>query len=65
MAGSDGSGGIVIGISHEAPLAAAYLAGSGLAMAGFAAAHIPHLQAVRLRPEAPELLDSAALAGLA
>src|SRR3989304_740825 len=53
--------GVVIGVSHEAPLAAAYLAGRGESMRGFPALHIPHLQGVRLLPPPPELTDPRAV----
>ena len=49
--------GPVLGISHEAPLAAAYLVGSGGSFRHFRATHIPHLSAVRLEPGPPELVD--------
>lgn len=42
--------GLVLGVSHEAPLAAASLVGSGQPIARFAAAHVPHLGGVRLAP---------------
>jgi broad specificity phosphatase PhoE len=63
-AGSSKSG-IVIGVSHEAPLTAGFLAANHAPMAGFAGVLIPHLQAVRLSPEPAALLDPASIAGLA
>jgi broad specificity phosphatase PhoE len=51
--------GLVLGISHEAPLAAAYLAGRRESFSHFRATHIPHLSAVRLEPGPPELVDPA------
>ena len=51
--------GMVLGISHEAPLAAAYLVGRGGSFRHFRATHIPHLSAVRLEPGPPELVDPA------
>jgi broad specificity phosphatase PhoE len=53
--------GIVLGVTHEAPLAAALLAGSGGGLAAFHTTHLPHLGCVRLRPGPPELVDLAAL----
>jgi broad specificity phosphatase PhoE len=49
--------GIVLGVSHEAPLAAAYLVGSGTPIARFAGTHVPHLGAVRLQPAPAEILE--------
>jgi broad specificity phosphatase PhoE len=51
--------GFVLGVSHEAPLAAALLLGSGTGLASFHATHLPHLGAVRLRPGPAELVDVA------
>ena len=50
--------GVVLGVSHEAPLAAALLVGTARPMSGFAGAHIPHLGAVRLHPAPVELVDT-------
>lgn len=49
--------GIVLGVSHEAPLAAAYLVGRGRPLPGYRAVHIPHLHGVRLEPGPPELVE--------
>lgn len=49
--------GVVLGVSHEAPLAAALLVGSGAPLTGFAAAHVPHLGRVRLGPGPTALLE--------
>jgi broad specificity phosphatase PhoE len=49
--------GVVLGVSHEAPLAAAYLLGRGQGFGSFRATHIPHLWGVRLEPGPPELVD--------
>lgn len=51
--------GIVLGVSHEAPLAAAYLVGRGRGVRGYRAIHIPHLHGVRLEPGPPELVEPA------
>jgi broad specificity phosphatase PhoE len=51
--------GMVLGISHEAPLAAAYLVGRDGSFRQFRATHIPHLSAVRLEPGPPALVDPA------
>jgi broad specificity phosphatase PhoE len=55
--------GLVLGISHEAPLAAAYLVGRSGSFRDFRATHIPHLSAVRLEPGPPELVDPAKALG--
>jgi broad specificity phosphatase PhoE len=55
--------GMVLGVSHEAPLAAAYLLGRGASFRDFRATHIPHLSAVRLEPGPPELIDPAQALG--
>jgi broad specificity phosphatase PhoE len=54
--------GLVLGVSHEAPLAAALLLGTGQGMRGFHRTHLPHLGAVRLRPGPSEVVDLAAWA---
>jgi broad specificity phosphatase PhoE len=51
--------GMVVGVSHEAPLAAAYLVGRGQDFGSFRATDIPHLFGVRLEPGPPELIDPA------
>ena len=49
--------GVVFGVSHEAPLAAAYVVGRGEDFSGFRAVHVPLLGSVRLEPGPPELVD--------
>jgi broad specificity phosphatase PhoE len=49
--------GVVLGVSHEAPLIAAYLAGRGGDWAAFRSVNIPHLGGVRLMPGPPEIVD--------
>jgi probable phosphoglycerate mutase len=49
--------GVVFGVSHEAPLAAAYIVGRGADFAEFRGVHVPPLGAVRLIPGPPELVD--------
>jgi len=49
--------GLTIGVAHEAPLLAALLVGSGRGLAGFHAARLPHLGAIRLLPGPPEAVD--------
>jgi len=49
--------GLVLGVTHEAPLLAAYLLGSGRSLATYHAANLPHLGTVRLRPGPAELVD--------
>jgi broad specificity phosphatase PhoE len=51
--------GVVLGVSHEAPLIAAYLAGRGGDWAAFRSVNIPHLGGVRLDPGPPEIVDPA------
>jgi broad specificity phosphatase PhoE len=51
--------GVVLGVSHEAPLLAAYLAGRGADFSGFRMVNIRHLGGVRLLPGPPELVDPA------
>jgi broad specificity phosphatase PhoE len=52
--------GAVFGVSHEAPLAAAYVVGRGGDFGGFRAVNVPHLGCVRLEPGPPELADPVA-----
>ncbi len=54
-------GGLVLGVSHEAPLAAALLAGRGEGFDRFHAVRVPHLACVRLRPGPTELVDPASI----
>ncbi|MEX0991966.1 MAG: histidine phosphatase family protein [Actinomycetota bacterium] len=49
--------GLVLGISHEAPLAAAWAIGGGRGMQAFPTVQIPHLGAVRLAPDPVEVVD--------
>ena len=49
--------GIVFGVSHEAPLAAAYIVGRGADFASFRAVNVPHLGSIRLLPGPPEMVD--------
>jgi len=51
--------GVVLGVSHEAPLIAAYLGGRGGDWTAFRSVNIPHLGAVRLLPGPPEIVDPA------
>jgi broad specificity phosphatase PhoE len=51
--------GVVLGVSHEAPLIAAYLAGRGVGFTGFRMVNIPHLGGVRLLPGPPDIIDPA------
>ena len=53
------SDGVVIGVSHEAPLIAAWLAGRGADFHAFRSVNIPHLGGVRLVPGPPETVDPA------
>ena len=53
--------GAVLGVSHEAPLVAAYLAGRGADWSAFRAVNVPLLGGVRLVPGPPEITDPAAL----
>ena len=54
--------GIVLGVTHEAPLAAALLLGSGGGLAAFHTTHLPHLGCVRLHPGPPGVVDLPAMA---
>jgi broad specificity phosphatase PhoE len=49
--------GIVLGVSHEAPLVAGYLWGRHSDFATYKSVNIPHLGGVRLLPGPPELAD--------
>ena len=49
--------GLVLGVTHEAPLLAALLSGSGRGLAGYHARTLPHLATVRLRPAPAEEVD--------
>jgi broad specificity phosphatase PhoE len=49
--------GVVLGVTHEAPLVAALLLGAGNGLAAFHTTHLPHLGCVRLRPGPPEVVD--------
>jgi broad specificity phosphatase PhoE len=49
--------GLVLGVTHEAPLLAAYLLGSGRSLATYHATNLPHLGTVRLRPGPAEIVD--------
>jgi broad specificity phosphatase PhoE len=51
--------GVVVGVSHEAPLIAAYLSGRGADFASFRSVNIPHLGGVRLLPGPPEIVEPA------
>ncbi len=53
--------GLVVGVTHEAPLQAACFVGSGRPLSEFHAMHLPHLGMVRLRPGLEEGIDAAAL----
>jgi broad specificity phosphatase PhoE len=49
--------GVVLGVSHEAPLIAADLAGRGGDWSAFRSVNVPHLGGVRLEPGPPEIVD--------
>jgi broad specificity phosphatase PhoE len=49
--------GMVLGVSHEAPLVAAYLWGRRGDFGTYKSVNLPHLSAVRLVPGPPELVD--------
>ena len=49
--------GSVIGVTHEAPLLAALMLGSGRDLSGYHSLNLPHLGAVRLRPGPAEVVD--------
>jgi broad specificity phosphatase PhoE len=50
-------GGLVLGVTHEAPLVAALLMGGDKDLSAFHSTNVPHLGAVRLRPGTPESVD--------
>ena len=50
----------MFGVSHEAPLAAAYIVGRGEDLSTFRSVNVPLLGAVRLEPGPPELVDPVA-----
>jgi broad specificity phosphatase PhoE len=54
---AEGNDGVVFGVSHEAPLAAAYVVGRTGDFSTFRAVNVPLLGAVRLEPGPPELVD--------
>ncbi len=54
--------GLVLGVTHEAPLVAALLLGQGRSLGEFHSVNIPHLGAVRLRPGPAEPVDLVAWA---
>jgi len=49
--------GLVLGVTHEAPLLAASLLGSGRSLATYHATNLPHLGTVRLRPGPAAIVD--------
>lgn len=49
--------GLVLGVTHEAPLLAGMLVGQGADLSGYRAVNLPHLGCVRLRPGPPEVVD--------
>jgi broad specificity phosphatase PhoE len=49
--------GLVLGVTHEAPLVAGLLVGRGQDVSDHRALNLPHLGAVRLRPGPPEVVD--------
>ena len=49
--------GLVIGVTHEAPLIAAMLLGSGRSLGEYHSANLPHLATVRLLPGPAEPVD--------
>lgn len=51
------NGGIVLGVTHEAPLIAALMLGRGQDLSAYRSTNVPHLGAVRLRPGPPERVD--------
>jgi len=53
--------GLVVGVTHEAPLQAAYFVGSGRRLSEFHAMHLSHLGMVRLRPGPAEVIHPGAL----
>jgi broad specificity phosphatase PhoE len=51
--------GLVVGVTHEAPLAAAMLLGAGRSMRDYHSVNLVHLATVRLRPGPAEQVDLA------
>jgi broad specificity phosphatase PhoE len=49
--------GLVLGVTHEAPLLAALFVGSGRDLSGFHDQNLPHLGCVRLRPGPAQIVD--------
>lgn len=49
--------GLVLGVTHEAPLLAALLAGRGDDISRYRSLNLPHLGCVRLRPGPAEVVD--------
>jgi broad specificity phosphatase PhoE len=49
--------GLVLGVSHESPLIAAWMVGSGRHLRDYHAANLPHLACVRLEPGPAEVVD--------
>jgi probable phosphoglycerate mutase len=58
---ADAHEGVVFAVSHEAPLAAAYVVGNGADFRTFRGVNVPLLGAVRLEPGPPEMVDPAAV----
>jgi len=54
--------GVVLGVSHEAPLLAALMIGQGQDLSGYHAHNLAHLACVRLLPGPPEVVDLAEMA---
>jgi broad specificity phosphatase PhoE len=54
-------GGLVLGVTHEAPLLAALLLGQDRDLAEYHAPNLAHLAVVRLLPGPPEIVDPRAL----
>jgi broad specificity phosphatase PhoE len=57
QAAADHPDALVLGVTHEAPLAAALLAGGAVGLASFHTTHLSHLSCVRLRPAPLEVVD--------
>ena len=51
--------GLVVGVTHEAPLIAAMLLGAGRSIGEYHSVNLPHLTSVRLLPGPPEIVDLA------
>jgi broad specificity phosphatase PhoE len=49
--------GLVLGVTHEAPLLAAHFIGRGQDLSAYRSMNLPHLGCVRLRPGPPEVVD--------